>query len=428
MTFALERSAESRPIRYAELARALGVQRGKTAPLATVRATVIALRRTKGMVLDVTDPDTTSAGSFFTNPILGPGALREVLDRTRDLGGLPTFPEPDGRAKVSAAWLIERAGFTKGYTEGRVAVSSKHALALTNRGGAFTAELLALARTIRDGVRESVRGDARAGAGARRGCLARTPPRGARMKLDGKRILITGGGSGIGLALARRLAGANDVVITGRDEAKLDRARESTPSLRTMRLDVTSEEEAGSVLGRLAAELGGLDLLVNNAGVMRRRTLSASPEPTDELEINLGGTERMTRLALPLLRAQPEAGVLFMSSGVAVAAVPGFAVYAATKAAVHSFARSLRARSSTAHPCGCSRCCRRSWIQVSSRATWMCPSARRRPSPTRSSRRSGGDRLEIPIGPIRPLMWLARVAPRLADRIVLRSLGGFQAK
>ena len=247
------------------------------------------------------------------------------------------------------------------------------------------------------------------------------------MKLDGKRILITGGGSGIGLALARRLAGANDVVITGRDEAKLDRARESTPSLRTMRLDVTSEEEAGSVLGRLAAELGGLDLLVNNAGVMRRRTLSASPEPTDELEINLGGTERMTRLALPLLRAQPEAGLLFMSSGVAVAAVPGFAVYAATKAAVHSFARSLRAeldgtpvRVFEVLPPLVDTGLLESDLDVPKRSPAAVADA--------IIEAVGRDRLEIPIGPIRPLMWLARVAPRLADRIVLRSLGGFQAK
>jgi UDP-N-acetylmuramate dehydrogenase len=156
VTFALPESGLSAPIRYAELARALGVAEGARAPLARVRETVIALRRGKGMVLDGADPDTASAGSFFTNPILEPTALGALRERVQPLLGpgqtMPVFPEADGRAKVSAAWLIERAGFMKGYAAGRVAISSKHALALTNRGGATTRELLALARTIRDGV------------------------------------------------------------------------------------------------------------------------------------------------------------------------------------------------------------------------------------------------------------------------------------
>jgi UDP-N-acetylmuramate dehydrogenase len=156
VTFALERSAESRPVRYAELARALGVQEGAAAPLAAVRRTVVELRRKKGMVLDASDPDTTSAGSFFTNPILSKEALEALKERAKDEGPIPVFPETDGRTKVSAGWLIERAGFSKGFSGegGRVAVSSKHALALTNRGGGSTAELVALARRIRAGVLE----------------------------------------------------------------------------------------------------------------------------------------------------------------------------------------------------------------------------------------------------------------------------------
>lgn len=156
VTFALERSAKSRPVRYAELARALGVEEGAAAPLAEVRRTVIELRRKKGMVLDASDPDTASAGSFFTNPILTSKALEALKERAKDLGPIPVFPEPDGRMKVSAGWLIERAGFSKGFPGegGRVAVSSKHALALTNRGGGSTAELVALARRIRAGVLE----------------------------------------------------------------------------------------------------------------------------------------------------------------------------------------------------------------------------------------------------------------------------------
>lgn len=154
VTFALERSAESRPIRYAELARALGIAEGGHAPLGAVHRTVIELRRKKGMVLDPSDPDTTSAGSFFTNPILSADGLEQLRERARGEGTIPVFPERDGRYKVSAGWLIEHAGFNKGFIVGggRVAVSSKHALALVHRGGGSTEELVALARLIRDGV------------------------------------------------------------------------------------------------------------------------------------------------------------------------------------------------------------------------------------------------------------------------------------
>lgn len=150
VTFALTRTRESMPIKYAELARALSVEEGARAPLAEVCRTVVELRSKKGMVLDPSDLDTTSAGSFFTNPILSPEELARL--KTRIDGPFPVFPEPDGRSKVSAGWLIENAGFHKGFAQGRVAISSKHALALTNRGGATTTELVTLARKIRDGV------------------------------------------------------------------------------------------------------------------------------------------------------------------------------------------------------------------------------------------------------------------------------------
>src|SRR5262249_10392027 len=116
---------------------------------------VIELRRGKGMVLDPSDPDTRSAGSFFTNPILLRGELERLRERAQGEGPMPIFEEPDGRFKVSAGWLIERAGFTKGFLGegGRAAVSRKHALALTNRDGATASDLVALARQIRDGVR-----------------------------------------------------------------------------------------------------------------------------------------------------------------------------------------------------------------------------------------------------------------------------------
>ena len=137
----------SGPLTYAELCRTLDVPVGGVAPLADVREAVLGLRRGKGMVIDPGDPDSVSAGSFFTNPILSHEAWAAIP------GDPPGWPEPDGRIKTSAAWLIERAGFHKGYGDGRAGISTKHTLALVNRGDATTAELMALAREIAAGVR-----------------------------------------------------------------------------------------------------------------------------------------------------------------------------------------------------------------------------------------------------------------------------------
>jgi UDP-N-acetylmuramate dehydrogenase len=160
VTFRLTRDELSAPVRYAELAKALGVGEGERVPLADARAAVLALRRGKGMVLDPSDPDSRSAGSFFTNPILDPGQLADVERKAEARSGhpvsVPRYPAPDGQVKISAAWLIEQAGFGRGYpAHGRVRISSKHTLALTNPGGADTASLIGLAREIRDGVRRA---------------------------------------------------------------------------------------------------------------------------------------------------------------------------------------------------------------------------------------------------------------------------------
>jgi UDP-N-acetylmuramate dehydrogenase len=144
----------SAPIRYAELARSLGVAEGARAPLAEVRRTVLELRRAKGMVVDPADPDSRSAGSFFMNPIVDAAALAALEARLGPAVAMPRFAAPDGKTKLSAGWLIERAGFAKGYGAGHVGISRKHALALVHRGGGTTAELLALAREIQDGVRD----------------------------------------------------------------------------------------------------------------------------------------------------------------------------------------------------------------------------------------------------------------------------------
>jgi UDP-N-acetylmuramate dehydrogenase len=155
VTFELPRQERSMPIRYAELARALGVPEGGTAPLAAVREAVLALRRRKGMVVDPGDPDSVSAGSFFTNPVLTPEAFAALEARIANGSRPPRFPQPDGSVKTSAAWLIEHAGFRRGHGDpATIAISSKHTLALTNRGAGTTTELVALAREIADGVRE----------------------------------------------------------------------------------------------------------------------------------------------------------------------------------------------------------------------------------------------------------------------------------
>lgn len=137
----------SEPIKYAELARTLGLQIGARVPVAEVRSAVVGLRRGKGMVLDHTDHDTWSAGSFFTNPQLS------VAEAAALPVEAPRWPTADGRVKTGAAWLIEHAGFGKGYgLPGPASLSTKHTLALTNRGSATAADLLALARIVRDGV------------------------------------------------------------------------------------------------------------------------------------------------------------------------------------------------------------------------------------------------------------------------------------
>jgi UDP-N-acetylmuramate dehydrogenase len=146
VTFQLPLGSMSQPIRYPELARALGIEVGQRAPAPEVRQAVLALRTAKGMVLAEDDHDTWSVGSFFTNPLISSAQARTLPPEA------PRFNQADGMIKTSAAWLIERAGFGKGYGNGAARLSRKHTLALTNRGGATAADLLSLARQIRAGV------------------------------------------------------------------------------------------------------------------------------------------------------------------------------------------------------------------------------------------------------------------------------------
>jgi UDP-N-acetylmuramate dehydrogenase len=158
VTFRLARQALSLPVKYAELAAELGVALGEVAGVGEVRSAVLKIRARKGMVLSPGDPDTRSAGSFFTNPIITAAdfAAVEAAAAARAAGPVPKYDAGAGLVKVPAAWLIEQAGFPKGYGAPSPArVSSKHTLALVNTGNATTADLLTLAREIVSGVRSA---------------------------------------------------------------------------------------------------------------------------------------------------------------------------------------------------------------------------------------------------------------------------------
>jgi len=155
--FALDASGRSAPLRYGELTAALNATSGERADPKAVREAVLMLRARKGMVLDAADHDTWSVGSFFTNPVVTPEVYERLASRVE--GPVPHYPAPEG-VKLAAGWLVERAGFGKGYPdpdpgglEAPCRLSTKHALALTNRGGATAEDVIALARTVRDGVR-----------------------------------------------------------------------------------------------------------------------------------------------------------------------------------------------------------------------------------------------------------------------------------
>jgi uncharacterized oxidoreductase len=243
------------------------------------------------------------------------------------------------------------------------------------------------------------------------------------MNLKMQRILITGGGSGIGLALARGLAVDNYVVVAGRDPARLERATAAEPGLRSVLLDVTSEAQSRAAVDWVVEQLGGLDLLVNCAGVLhpvRLESDAAARSVEEEVAVNLLGSLRMTRLALPHLRRSADGAVTFLSSALALTAAPGLASYAATKAAIHSLARSLRAEldgqvkvfdvlppfvdTDLAQGIGRTR------VTPQRVAAEIIDGLRR-------------ERFEIRIGQINALAVLSRLAPPVADAIVAREIG-----
>lgn len=247
------------------------------------------------------------------------------------------------------------------------------------------------------------------------------------MHTTGHIALVTGGGSGIGLALASALAARNNtVVIGGRDQHKLEQASGAVPALHTTHLDITDEASVQAALADIAARFGGLTMLVNNAGVAHPYRFGDHPgvaeHVADEVTTNLLGTLRVTRLALPLLQRQPTAAIVTLSSVLAYVAAPKLPVYAATKAALHSFSRSLRAQ------------LRDTTVKVfdvlpplvGTQLAESLPGAKIVPEVVAHAVLDAiaADRYELNVGQTRLVARLSRLAPALADRAVQRALQG----
>lgn len=169
------------------------------------------------------------------------------------------------------------------------------------------------------------------------------------MKLDGNTILITGGAGGIGFELAKELQKrGNTVIITGRDQSKLDRAKQQIPQLHVVKSDVGRTADIVALHGLVTRDFPNLNVLVNNAGVMKKINVNDENGPLDdftlEVDINLSGPLRMIKAFLPRLKKAPNAAIVNISSGLAFVPLPIAPVYCATKAALHSFSLSLRAQ------------------------------------------------------------------------------------
>jgi uncharacterized oxidoreductase len=176
----------------------------------------------------------------------------------------------------------------------------------------------------------------------------------AIMKLEGNTILITGGSNGIGLELAREFRSrGNTVIITGRDQARLDAAQRQVPGLYVIRSDVSQATDIEALHREVMARLPDLNVLINNAGVMRKTNLHDQPESledfTAEIDINFTGPVRLTQLFLPDLKRRANAAIVNVTSGLAFVPLPISPIYCATKAALHSFSLSLRAQLAKTH-------------------------------------------------------------------------------
>ena len=165
------------------------------------------------------------------------------------------------------------------------------------------------------------------------------------MNLSGNTILITGGTSGIGFELAKQLNSLNNkIVVTGRDEAKLRKAKEKLSQISTIQSDVSKQSDVESLYARIKKDFPETNILINNAGIMKNINLHSAQvaDVTQEIEINLNGPVRMSVMFLPHLKEKAAAAIVNVSSGLAFVPLPSSPVYCATKAALHSFSQSLR--------------------------------------------------------------------------------------
>jgi uncharacterized oxidoreductase len=243
------------------------------------------------------------------------------------------------------------------------------------------------------------------------------------VKTAGLRVIVTGGGSGIGLAIARRLAQANTVAIVGRDPVKLREAQRQDPALRAQVLDVSNEASASAGVTSVGAELGGIDMLVNAAGMVVGfdpvGPNSAALAERD-MQVNFLGSLRMVRLCLPYLQESTQGAVVLISSAMAIAPAPGFAVYSASKAAVHSLARSLRREL-------------RSLKVYEVQPTWVDTGPTRDMNISKLDARVvaeklivglAADRDEIGVGQTGAVRFASRLSNRLAEALVARATRG----
>src|SRR6201998_4203025 len=167
------------------------------------------------------------------------------------------------------------------------------------------------------------------------------------MKLSGNTILITGGASGIGYELSKQLTAlGNTILITGRDQAKMDRAKATFPKIHTFRSDVSDPKAIVTLYEEVTKHFPELNILINNAGIMREINVHVEAGSlegiTQEIEINLSGPIRTVKQFLPHLKTKTEAAIMNVSSGLAFVPLPISPVYCATKAGLHSFTESLR--------------------------------------------------------------------------------------
>ncbi len=167
------------------------------------------------------------------------------------------------------------------------------------------------------------------------------------MKISGNTILVTGGGTGIGYALAEKFAGlGNEVIICGRRENKLEEAKARIPALHTIKCDISKDAERQELCKQIAANFSGINVLVNNAGIQRRIDLSRGADELlsneDEIEINLRSQIYLAARFVPMLIDKDESAIINVSSGLGFVPIAAFPVYSATKAAIHSFTKSLR--------------------------------------------------------------------------------------